>query len=72
MITGTHAIIFADDADKARAFFRDTLGFPAVDAHNGWLIFKLPPAELGIHPEDRSEDAGAAAPGGRHALPDVR
>ncbi len=60
MITGTHAIIFADDADKARAFFRDTLGFPAVDAHNGWLIFKLPPAELGIHPEDRSEDAGAA------------
>ena len=68
MITGTHAIIFAEDADKARAFFRDSLGFPAVDAHDGWLIFKLPPAELGIHPEDPSDSAGAGGPGGRHEL----
>ena len=55
MITGSHAIIYAEDADKARAFFRDVLGFPYVDAHGGWLIFKLPPAELGIHP---AGDAG--------------
>ena len=50
MINGTHAIIFADNADRVRAFFRDTLDFPSVDAHDGWLILKLPPAELGIHP----------------------
>ena len=50
MITGTHAIIYADDAEEARAFFRDVLEFRNVDAHDGWLIFKLPPAELGIHP----------------------
>ncbi len=24
----------------------------AVDAHDGWLIFALPPAELGIHPAE--------------------
>jgi catechol 2,3-dioxygenase-like lactoylglutathione lyase family enzyme len=65
MITSTHAIIFAKDADRARAFFRDSLGFPAVDAHDGWLIFKLPPAELGIHPEDPSDSAGAGDHG-RH------
>ena len=50
MITGTHVIVYADDADQARAFFRDVLELPNVDAHDGWLIFKLPPAELGIHP----------------------
>jgi predicted enzyme related to lactoylglutathione lyase len=55
MITGVHAIIFNQDADGVRAFFRDTLGFASVDAGRGWLIFALPPAELGIHP---TEEAG--------------
>ena len=55
MITGVHAIIFNQDADAVRAFFRDILGFSSVDAGGGWLIFALPPAELGIHPTD---DAG--------------
>ena len=52
MITGVHALIYAEDADQVRQFFRDTLGFPHVDAHGGWLIFALPPAELGVHPSD--------------------
>ena len=63
MITSTHAIIYADDAEQARAFFRDVLGLPSVDAHDGWLIFKLPPAELGVHP---ASDPGA--PSGHHEL----
>ena len=50
MIAGVHALIFAEDAEAARAFFRDVLGFPHVVAHDTWLIFGLPPAELGIHP----------------------
>jgi catechol 2,3-dioxygenase-like lactoylglutathione lyase family enzyme len=50
MITGTHAIIYADNAEETRASFRDVLEFRNVDTHDGWLIFKLPPAELGIHP----------------------
>ena len=52
MITGSHIIIFNKDADAVRAFMKDTLGFRSVDAGGGWLIFGLPPAELGIHPTD--------------------
>jgi catechol 2,3-dioxygenase-like lactoylglutathione lyase family enzyme len=59
VITSVHTIVYASDADQARAFFRDVLGLPNVDAHDGWLIFKLPPAELAVHP---------AADGGRHEL----
>ena len=59
MIVGTHAIVYAEDAALARAFFRDVLGLDNVDAHDGWLIFKLPPAELGIHPSGESSGSGA-------------
>jgi predicted enzyme related to lactoylglutathione lyase len=59
MINGTHNIIYAEDAEAARAFFRDVLEYPNVDAHEGWLIFKLPPAELGIHPADSPTHDGA-------------
>ena len=52
MINGLHALIYSDDADATRAFFRDVLAWPNVDAHGGWLIFKTPPAELGVHPLD--------------------
>src|SRR6202050_2915342 len=68
MITGTHAIIYAEDADKARAFFRDVLEFANIDVHDGWLIFKLPPAELGIHPTGGMGDVGAGPPSGHHEL----
>lgn len=50
MITAVHTLVYADDADAARAFFRDVLGWPHVDAHDGWLIFKTGPSELGVHP----------------------
>ena len=49
MINGVHAIIFSDDAEGVRAFFRDVLELPSVDAGGGWLIFALPPAELAAH-----------------------
>jgi hypothetical protein len=39
-------VIFTTDAERDRAFFRDVLEFPSVDADGGWLIFGLPPAEL--------------------------
>jgi catechol 2,3-dioxygenase-like lactoylglutathione lyase family enzyme len=46
MITGVHAVIFTADAERGRAFFRNVLELPSVDARGGWLIFALPPAEL--------------------------
>ncbi len=59
MIIGMHALIYSEDAERTRAFFRDVLQFSWVDAGEGWLIFTLPPAELGIHPEEH---------GGGHVL----
>jgi catechol 2,3-dioxygenase-like lactoylglutathione lyase family enzyme len=50
VIAGAHTLVYAEDAEKARAFFRDVLDFPSVDAGEGWLIFALPPGELGVHP----------------------
>lgn len=55
MINGIHAIVYSRDAERARAFFRDTLRFSSIDAGHGWLIFALPPAELAAHP---AEDHG--------------
>jgi catechol 2,3-dioxygenase-like lactoylglutathione lyase family enzyme len=52
MINGAHVIIYSRDAEADRAFFRDTLGYPHVDAGHGWLIFRLPPAEVAMHPAD--------------------
>jgi len=52
VITGIHAIVFSPDAEKVRAFFRDVLSLPSVDAGGGWLIFALPPAELAVHPAE--------------------
>ena len=52
MISGVHAIVFTRDAEADRAFFRDVLELPAVDAGGGWLIFALPPAELAAHPTE--------------------
>ena len=52
MITGAHSIIYSADADGVRAFFRDVLELPSVDAGGGWLIFALPPGEVAAHPTD--------------------
>jgi catechol 2,3-dioxygenase-like lactoylglutathione lyase family enzyme len=52
MITSMHAIIYSRDAAADRAFFRDVLGFPSVDAGDGWLIFAMPPSELAFRPAD--------------------
>jgi catechol 2,3-dioxygenase-like lactoylglutathione lyase family enzyme len=54
MIMGSHVIVYSRDAEADRAFFADVLGQPHVDAGGGWLIFKLPSAELAVHPSDRS------------------
>jgi len=52
MIKGMHGMLFSTDADATRLFFRDVLGFPARDVGEGWLIFQMPDADLGVHPGD--------------------
>ena len=52
MINALHALIYAADPEAARAFFRDVLQFRSVDIGHGWIIFKLPPSELAVHPGD--------------------
>jgi catechol 2,3-dioxygenase-like lactoylglutathione lyase family enzyme len=49
-IIGAHMLLYSSEPDALRAILRDVFGFPFVDAHGGWLIFALPPAELGVHP----------------------
>lgn len=50
MINGAHFLLYSEDPEADRAFFRDVLGFPSVDAGAGWLIFAMSPAEAAIHP----------------------
>ena len=51
-INGTHMLFYTSEAEKLRAMLRDVFGFKWVDAHGGWLIFRLPPAEVGVHPAE--------------------
>ena len=59
MIFGAHVVVYSRDATADRVFLREVLGFSAVDAGHGWLIFALPPAEVAVHPAEEN---------GRHEL----
>ena len=52
MITAVHLLVYSDDAEATRAFFRDVLGWPFVEEPDvpGWLIFKTGLSETGVHP----------------------
>jgi catechol 2,3-dioxygenase-like lactoylglutathione lyase family enzyme len=68
VIIASHAIIYAEDPEAARTFVRDVLELPLVDAGGGWLIFKLPPAELGIHPTGQGGGGPEGPPSGHHEI----
>jgi catechol 2,3-dioxygenase-like lactoylglutathione lyase family enzyme len=63
MIQGVHTMFYTSEPEKLRAFLRDKLGFPATDVGEGWLIFKLPEADMGCHPADKE-----GAPSGTHDI----
>jgi hypothetical protein len=52
VINGLHLLLYSQDAAADRAFIRDVLGWPSVEDSPGWLIFKTPVSELGVHPAD--------------------
>lgn len=54
-ITGAHAIIYSKNAEADRALLRDVFKFKHVDVGGGWLIFRLPPAEVAVHPAEKND-----------------
>lgn len=58
-IVGAHMLLYTTEPERLRAVFRDVFGWKHVDAGEGWLIFALPPSELGVHPaEGPTYDSG--------------
>jgi len=53
-IIGAHMLLYSSEPEALRALLRDVFDFQSVDAGGGWLIFRLPPAELGVHPSEGS------------------
>ena len=65
MIRGVHTMFYSSQAKETRAFLRDKLGFAFTDVGDGWLIFDMPEADMGVHPSDEA-DVGSRA--GTHAI----
>ena len=59
-------MFYSSDAEATRAFLKDKLGFSSNDIGEGWLIFDLPEADMGVHPSDDSGQHGA--PSGTHDI----
>jgi catechol 2,3-dioxygenase-like lactoylglutathione lyase family enzyme len=59
MIKGVHTMFYSSDAAGLRAFLRDKIGLKAHDIGDGWLIFELPEADMGVHPSDNSQGAAS-------------
>lgn len=55
MIKGVHTMIYSSQPEELRAFLKDKLGFTGNDIGEGWLIFDLPEADMGVHPSGKNE-----------------
>ncbi len=53
-VIGVHGLLYTPEPERLRAVLRDVLGWTYVEETDtpGWLIFALPPAELGVHPSE--------------------
>jgi hypothetical protein len=49
-VTGAHVLLYTSEPEALRDVLRDVFGWDHVDAGGGWLIYRLPPSELGVHP----------------------
>ena len=66
-VVGAHMLLYTSEPEALRAVLRDVFELEFVEAHPGWLIFKLPPAELGVHPAS-AEFGVAAADATKHEI----
>ncbi len=64
MIQGLHGMFYSSEPEELRAFMRDKLGISARDIGEGWLIFDLAKADLGVHPTEGE----ATPPSGTHDI----
>ena len=56
-VIGIHTLLYTSEPEELRKVLADVFGFDHVDAGDGWLIFGLPPAEMGVHPNDAAAHA---------------
>jgi len=61
LIRGMHGMFYSSQADELRAFLRDKVGLAGTDVGGGWLIFKAPEADLGVHPTEGAEPKSGTA-----------
>ena len=67
MIKGVHTMFYSSEPEALRQFLRDKLGFDSyTDVGDGWLIFDLPEADMGVHDADPHGEHGA--PAGAHDI----
>ena len=59
MIKGVHTMFYSSQAEELRNFLKEKLGFSDRDVGEGWLIFDIPEADMGVHPADKSGEHGA-------------
>lgn len=49
MIIGAHVMVQSSNDVADKAFFKDVLKLPNVDAGGGFLLFGVPPTEIAVH-----------------------
>lgn len=54
MIRGLHGLFYSSEPEAMREFLKEKLKLPHTDVGEGWLVFDLPEADLGVHPVDES------------------
>ena len=57
MKLGLHGMIYSSRAEELRTFIKDKLGFSFTDIGDGWLIFNMPEADLGVYPTNTTDGA---------------
>ncbi len=57
-------MFYSSEPEELRAFLRDKLGLPATDVGDGWLIFEVPEADMGVHPTEGTDNT----PSGTHSI----
>ena len=58
MIRGLHGMFYTSQADELRAFLRDKMQLPFSDVGEGWLIFDVSEADIGVHPVEDAAHSG--------------